>query len=99
MIERKGVLWGMCVREETPGTGLAQAMVETVLESAKAHAEQVALSVITASGRGVSTKNGVREPWPGETGLADRRSLSGRRVPGPLLEVTLRSSASHRARG
>ncbi|MEE9480981.1 MAG: GNAT family N-acetyltransferase [Kiloniellales bacterium] len=48
-ISHKGVLWGMYVREEARGTGLAAAMVERVLEFAKENVEQVVLSVITSN--------------------------------------------------
>jgi ribosomal protein S18 acetylase RimI-like enzyme len=51
MIKHKGVLWGMYVREEARGTGLAQAMVETVLEYAGEHVEQVVLSVMASNER------------------------------------------------
>lgn len=50
-ISHKGVLWGMYVREDARGTGLAQAMVEAVLDFAKDNVEQVVLSVITANKR------------------------------------------------
>jgi ribosomal protein S18 acetylase RimI-like enzyme len=52
-IDHKGVLWGMYVREDARGSGLAQSMIETVLDYAKNHVEQVVLSVISSNERAV----------------------------------------------
>lgn len=51
MIDHKGVLWGMYVREEARGSGLAEAMIESVLDFAKDQVEQVVLSVISENER------------------------------------------------
>ncbi len=47
----KGILWGMYVREDARGGGLAQALVDAVVEHAKGRVEQILLSVITANER------------------------------------------------
>jgi RimJ/RimL family protein N-acetyltransferase len=50
-IAHKAIMWGMYVTEEARGTGLAEAMVETVFEHARGKVEQVLLSVITENER------------------------------------------------
>lgn len=50
-ISHKGLLWGMYVKEEARGTGLAEAMVEAVVEHAKDKVEQILLSVIEENER------------------------------------------------
>ena len=45
--KHKGVLWGMYVRPEARGTGLAAALVEQLLEYASTHVEQVQLTVVS----------------------------------------------------
>jgi ribosomal protein S18 acetylase RimI-like enzyme len=52
-IDHKGVLWGMYVREDARGSGLAELMIEAVLDYAKDHVEQVVLSVIASNERAV----------------------------------------------
>lgn len=51
-ISHKGLLWGMYVKEAARGTGLAEAMVEAVVEHAKGKVEQILLSVIEDNERG-----------------------------------------------
>ncbi len=50
-VRHKGLLWGMYVKEEARGTGLAAALVEAVLDHARAHVDQILLSVITDNER------------------------------------------------
>lgn len=50
-IAHKAILWGMYVRPEARGTGLADAMVDAVLEHARGRVEQVLLSVIVDNER------------------------------------------------
>jgi ribosomal protein S18 acetylase RimI-like enzyme len=45
-MSHKGILWGMYVRPEARGSGLATALVETVLEHASKEVEQVQLTVV-----------------------------------------------------
>lgn len=47
--KHKGVLWGMFVRPEARGTGLAAALVERVLQEAGAIVEEVRLAVVTSN--------------------------------------------------
>jgi RimJ/RimL family protein N-acetyltransferase len=47
----KGVLWGMYVTPEARGSGLATALVETLLEHASKEVEQVQLTVVTSNPR------------------------------------------------
>jgi RimJ/RimL family protein N-acetyltransferase len=47
----KGVLWGMYVTPEARGSGLATALVETLLEHASEEVEQVQLTVVTSNPR------------------------------------------------
>jgi len=50
-IRHKGLMWGMYVKEEARGTGLAAAMIEAVVEHARGHVEQILLSVIVDNKR------------------------------------------------
>jgi ribosomal protein S18 acetylase RimI-like enzyme len=47
----KGVLWGMYVTPEARGSGLATALVETLLEHAGKEVEQVLLTVVVSNPR------------------------------------------------
>jgi GNAT superfamily N-acetyltransferase len=48
---RQGILWGMYVKEEARGTGLADAIIETVIAHAHDRVEQLLLSIITDNER------------------------------------------------
>ena len=48
-LQHKGVLWGMYVRPEARGTGLAAALVQQVLEHARTLVEEVCLTVVTSN--------------------------------------------------
>jgi len=48
-LRHKGVLWGMYVRPEARGTGLAAALVARVAEQARGTAEEVQLTVVTSN--------------------------------------------------
>jgi RimJ/RimL family protein N-acetyltransferase len=50
-IKHKGILWGMYVKEEARGTGLADAIIETVIAHAHDRVEQLLLSIITDNER------------------------------------------------
>ncbi len=50
-IKHKGILWGMYVKEAARGTGLADAIVETVIAHARDRVEQLLLSIITDNER------------------------------------------------
>lgn len=50
-IAHKAILWGMYVRPEARGSGLADAMLDAVLEHARGQVEQVMLSVIVSNER------------------------------------------------
>jgi RimJ/RimL family protein N-acetyltransferase len=50
-IKHKAILWGMYVREAARGTGVAEAMVEAVLDHARGQVEQILISVITNNER------------------------------------------------
>ncbi|MCG8359416.1 MAG: GNAT family N-acetyltransferase [Kiloniellales bacterium] len=50
-IRHKGLMWGMYVKEEARGTGLAAAMIEAVVEHARGQVEQILLSVIVDNER------------------------------------------------
>jgi ribosomal protein S18 acetylase RimI-like enzyme len=48
-LRHKGVLWGMSVRPEARGTGLAAALVQQVVAHARTLVEQVCLTVIASN--------------------------------------------------
>jgi RimJ/RimL family protein N-acetyltransferase len=50
-IRHKGILWGMYVKPSARGTGLAEAIVESVVEHARGRVEQILLSIITENER------------------------------------------------
>jgi ribosomal protein S18 acetylase RimI-like enzyme len=51
-LSHKGVLWGMYVRPECRGTGLATALVESLIEYAREHhVEQIQLTVTASNPR------------------------------------------------
>lgn len=50
-IAHKGILWGMYIKPDTRGTGLAEAMIEAALAYARDHVEQVLISVIADNKR------------------------------------------------
>ena len=50
-IAHKAILWGMYVKESARGTGIAEAIVQAVLDHAANHVEQILLSVITNNAR------------------------------------------------
>jgi ribosomal protein S18 acetylase RimI-like enzyme len=50
-LRHKGVLWGMYVRPEARGSGLAAALVERLLEHAAKEVEQVQLTVVVSNPR------------------------------------------------
>ncbi len=50
-IAHKGILWGMYVREAARGTGLAEAMIQAVVDHARGKVEQIIISVIVDNER------------------------------------------------
>ena len=48
-LRHKGVLWGMYVRPEARGTGLAAALVQRTVEHATALVEEICLTVVTSN--------------------------------------------------
>jgi ribosomal protein S18 acetylase RimI-like enzyme len=50
-IGHKGVLWGMYTRPEARGTGLATALVGSLIEHAREYVEQIQLTVISSNSR------------------------------------------------
>jgi RimJ/RimL family protein N-acetyltransferase len=48
-LQHKGVLWGMYLRPEARGTGLAAALVQQVVEHARTLVEEVCLTVVTSN--------------------------------------------------
>ncbi len=50
-IAHKGLLWGMYVTEAARGTGLAERIIEAVVEHARGQVEQILISVITDNER------------------------------------------------
>jgi RimJ/RimL family protein N-acetyltransferase len=48
-LRHKGVLWGMYVRPEARGTGLAAALVRQVVERARTVVEEICLSVVSSN--------------------------------------------------
>jgi RimJ/RimL family protein N-acetyltransferase len=70
-VRHKGVLWGMYVRPEARGTGLAAALVQQVVAYARTRVEQVCLTVVTSN---VAALRLYREAGFEEYGL-ERRAL------------------------
>jgi RimJ/RimL family protein N-acetyltransferase len=50
-LKHKGILWGMYVRPEARGSGLATALVENLIRYAHAEVEQVQLTVVSSNPR------------------------------------------------
>jgi RimJ/RimL family protein N-acetyltransferase len=50
-IGHKAVLWGMYVRPEARGTGLATALIGSLIEHAREHVEQIQLTVVSSNPR------------------------------------------------
>jgi RimJ/RimL family protein N-acetyltransferase len=50
-IAHKGIMWGMYVKEEARGTGLAKAMIDAVADHARGKVEQIVLSVVADNER------------------------------------------------
>jgi ribosomal protein S18 acetylase RimI-like enzyme len=50
-MSHKGVLWGMYVKPEARGSGLAAALVENLIEHASKEVEQVQLTVVANNAR------------------------------------------------
>ena len=48
-LRHKGVLWGMYVRPEARGTGLAAALVQRVIEQARTLVEEICLTVVASN--------------------------------------------------
>lgn len=48
-LRHKGVLWGMYIRPEARGTGLAAALVQRVVEHARTVVEEVSLTVVASN--------------------------------------------------
>jgi RimJ/RimL family protein N-acetyltransferase len=48
-LRHKGILWGMYVRPQARGTGLAAALVQRVVAHARPHVEQVCLTVVASN--------------------------------------------------
>jgi ribosomal protein S18 acetylase RimI-like enzyme len=51
--KHKGVIWGMYVKPRLHGSGLAPALLNTVVEFAKTQVEQVQLTVVTNNHRAI----------------------------------------------
>src|SRR5215471_9636898 len=79
-LQHKGVLWGMYVRPEARGTGLAAALVQQVVEHARTLVEEVCLMVVTsnAAARRLYSAAGFKE-----FGLERRASISTRKTSTP----------------
>jgi RimJ/RimL family protein N-acetyltransferase len=62
-VRHKGLLWGMYVRPEARGTGLAAALVQHVIEHARPVVEEICLTVVAsnAAARRLYTAAGFRE--------------------------------------
>ncbi|KAA5608292.1 GNAT family N-acetyltransferase [Rhodovastum atsumiense] len=93
-MRHKGVLWGMFVRPDARGTGLATALVVRVLEHAAQVVEEVRLTVVTSNTAAVRlyTRAGFEQ-----YGL-ERRALKvgGRYYDELLMAVTVGRSAQVR---
>lgn len=50
----KGLIWGMYVRPEARGAGVADLVMGALLDHAKGHVRQVQLTVVAANGRAVA---------------------------------------------
>lgn len=50
-VRHKGIVWGMYLREEARGTGMAEALMERVLAYAAERVDQVMLSVLATNER------------------------------------------------
>lgn len=50
-LRHRGVLWGMYVRPEARGTGLATALIESLIEHARKDVEQIQLTTIASNPR------------------------------------------------
>jgi len=50
-ISHKGLIWGMYVKEEARGSGLAEKILDAVVDYARGEVEQLLLSVIEDNGR------------------------------------------------
>jgi ribosomal protein S18 acetylase RimI-like enzyme len=48
-IRHKGILWGMYVRPEARGTGLARSLVHRVIELARASVDEILLTVVASN--------------------------------------------------
>jgi RimJ/RimL family protein N-acetyltransferase len=48
-LRHKAVLWGMYVRTEARGTGLAACLVQRVIEHARSHVEEICLTVVASN--------------------------------------------------
>ena len=48
-LRHKGVLWGMYIRPEVRGTGLAAALVQRVVEHARTLVEEICLTVVASN--------------------------------------------------
>jgi ribosomal protein S18 acetylase RimI-like enzyme len=59
----KGFLWGMYVRPEARGSGLAQALVEGVLSEARGSVEEIQLTVVTTNAAAIRlyARHGFKE--------------------------------------
>jgi RimJ/RimL family protein N-acetyltransferase len=48
-LRHKGILWGMYVRPDGRGTGLAAALVQRVIQHARALVEEICLTVVSSN--------------------------------------------------
>ncbi|WP_119272955.1 GNAT family N-acetyltransferase [Taklimakanibacter deserti] len=62
-IRHKGFLWGMYVRPEARGSGLAAALVERLLSEARGTVEEVRLAVVTSNEAAIRlyTRHGFKQ--------------------------------------
>jgi RimJ/RimL family protein N-acetyltransferase len=62
--QHKGLLWGMYVRREARGTGLARRLAEAVLDHAREHVELIQLSVVAGNFTAIRLYNALGfEPY------------------------------------